>query len=30
MKNKTIIDCRNMLDKQEALSLDFNYQGIGI
>ena len=30
MKNKTIIDCRNMLDKQEALSLDFNYQGFGI
>lgn len=30
MKNKTIIDCRNMLDKQEALSLDFTYQGIGI
>ncbi len=30
MKNKTIIDCRNMLDKQKALSLDFNYQGIGI
>lgn len=29
MRNKIIIDCRNMLDKENALAMDFNYQGIG-
>lgn len=30
MKHKKIIDCRNLLDEQKALSLGFEYKGIGI
>ena len=29
MKNKIIIDCRNLLDKNEAIRLGFIYKGIG-
>ncbi len=29
MKGKRIIDCRNLLDKEKAISLGFDYQGIG-
>lgn len=29
MKHKKIIDCRNLLDKNKALELGFEYQGIG-
>lgn len=29
MKHKKIVDCRNLLDKNKALELGFEYQGIG-
>lgn len=29
MKDKKIFDCRNLLDKQKALSLGYKYEGIG-
>lgn len=29
MKNKSIVDCRNLLDKNTALNNGFDYQGIG-
>ncbi|MGQ2873636.1 UDP-glucose dehydrogenase family protein [Campylobacter coli] len=29
MKEKKIFDCRNLLDKQKALSLGYKYEGIG-
>lgn len=30
MRAKVIIDCRNMLSKDEALSLGFKYKGVGV
>ena len=29
MKNKKIVDCRNLLDKENMLAHGFAYQGIG-
>ena len=29
MRHKKILDCRNLLDKEEALNLGFEYKGIG-
>lgn len=30
LRHLNIIDCRNLIDQQEAIKLGFNYQGIGI
>lgn len=30
MRNKAIVDCRNMLSKKQAQELGFSYQGVGI
>ena len=29
MRNKNIVDCRNLLDRNEAEKLGFTYRGIG-